>query len=219
MQISPEQLAKVKKTLNVAAPTGGPAMGSLADRIKKSKALADGREVNVVKKTSAGFPGSNRAAALGEVTITADAIKKPTPPAAKKEPEFGTYNLPDVVTLPGWNIDAAAYKRALKKAEMTYGAGSRELRILRDVAGDNFSDTYKSTFKKPDLRGDTNSYVDTAQNVYNRGKWEERKGGQPVFSSDDFDAINLLRTLGELKGQRNLSGDKKSVDRSKDKYD
>lgn len=203
-RLDEKNVASVKKTVSVAAPTGGPAMGSLADRIKKSQALADGRQVNVVKKTSPGFPGSGQAAMLGEVKITEN--------AAKKEPEFGTYTLPDVIKVSGYSIDANAYKRALKKAEMTYGAGSRELRILRDVAGDNFS--MKSTFKKPDMRGNTDSYVDTAQTVYNKNKYKERAGYVMNQDSDDFDAINLLRTLGEFKGQRNLSNDKKSVDRN-----
>lgn len=214
MKVDPKKMEVVKKTVSVAAPTGG---GRLARLIADSKKLADGREVKVVKKTSPGMPGSGKPAQMGEVVITASPIKKATTPEAtkpdvKKEAEFGTYTLPDVIKISGYNIDANAYKRALKKAEMTYGSGSRELRILRDVAGNNFS--MKSTFKKPDMRGDTNSYVDTAQTVYNKNKYNERAGYVMNQDSDDFDAINLLRTLGELKGQRNLSNDKKAVDRN-----
>ena len=183
MQVDPKKMAVVKKTVNVAAPTGGERLAKL---IADSKKLADGREVKVVKKISPGMPGSKKPAQMGEVVITASPIKKapvakaiankltgkpaasaPAAPAAqpkKEESSYGRYELPSVVSIGNEVYDLDDLKEVQKRIAQTYGRGSDEYRMFSAGVGFNpKGETYGKYVFKPDMRGDKKSYVDTVQ--------------------------------------------------------
>ena len=127
MQISPEQLAKVKQTLNVAAPTGKPTMGAAGQTAK-----------GVPHKP--GMPGSGQAAQLGEVKITATPIKK--------EPEFGTFNFNNIYKVGNTGYDGKDMEIAHKKILSTYGEDSDENKAFLAMLGINPKDFSGGDWKK-----------------------------------------------------------------------
>ena len=210
MQISPEQLAKVKKTLNVAAPTGKPTMGSTAKKVQQTTAMAGGRPVSVNAKPSAGFPGSGASAKLGEVAITGEA----------KGPEFSTFKMNTIYKVDGKGYDAKALELAHKKILSTYGEDSDENKAFLSQLGIGHqaygAGSYK-TFMKPDLRNDSKSYTDTAQVEFSGGNpanqyVDYRKGSFPTYGRGNQEAHiksifdKLINQFG-VKPTRSLSND------------
>jgi hypothetical protein len=207
MQISPEQLAKVKQTLNVAAPTGKPTMGSTAKKVQQTTAMAGGRPVSVNAQPSAGFPGSGTSAKLGEVAITGEA----------KGPEFSTFKMNTIYKVGGKGYDAKQLELAHKKILSTYGEDSDENNAFLSALGIGASPGSLKTFMKPDLRKDSKSYTDTAQVEYSGGlpvvNYTERTGqglGYKTYDRaqmDIKDMFNKLINQFGIKETRALSND------------
>ena len=200
IQISPEQLAKVKQTLNVSAPTGKPTMGA-AGKAAQHKP---------------GMPGSGKSAKLPQV-----AIKGKVEP----QPKSGTFELPSVVQINGKNYSMDDIFRAHRNAVQTYGQNSDEARALRAAGGLRITPEGQTVvgikrFAKPDMRGDAKSYVDTLQHVGGSDYDATRANLVREYKNDDSSwtadapkimhkfAEDILVTLGIKPGSRNLSEDK-----------
>jgi hypothetical protein len=154
LQISPEQLAKVKQTLNVAAPTGGKqTMGSAGKKAGTANANSMPMKKAVGDKSSGNI--------LNQTTVTGK---------TEPQPKTGRVDLPDVVVIDGQNYSTKDIWRAHDNLVKTYGLMSEEARALRSAAG--MVKTEGGGFgiagrklAKPDMRGDAKSYVDTVQYV------------------------------------------------------
>jgi hypothetical protein len=193
MQVDPEKMAVVKKTVSVAAPTGGVS----AKVMQQSKALADGREVKVVKTTSPGFPGNSQPAKMGEVAITGQAVNK--------EPEFSTFKMNQIYKVGGKGYDAKDLEIAHKKILSTYGEKSDENNAFLSALGIGASPGSYKTFMKPDLRKDSKSYVDTAQVEYSGGlpvvNYTERTGQGLGYKTYDGQAMDIKDMFNKLINQ------------------
>lgn len=185
LQISPEQLAKVKQTLNVAAPTGGKqTMGAAGQTAKGAP-------------HKPGMPGSGTAAQLGEVKITATPLKK--------EPEFDTFKMNTIYKVGGKGYDAKELEIAHKKILSTYGENSDENNAFLSALGIGAAPGSLKTFMKPDLRRDSKSYVDTAQVEYSGGlpvvNYTERTGQGLGYKSYDRQQMDIKDIFNKLINQ------------------
>jgi hypothetical protein len=207
-RLNEQGINAVKKAVGVAALTGptGQTMGQAGKSAKQG--------------TLPAFEGDKMpmGGQLKEVTITGSPIKKP------EELKMGTYQLPAVVRIGGYSVDVKDIKQALKKILSTYGESSKEFKNFMSSTGANLSKDYEilsftqgETYKKPDLRKDSKSYVDTAQTSFNQSPYIERRNPSPYqgreYRADanvksDNETIELLDKLGYDVFKRNLFFDK-----------
>lgn len=268
-RIDEKNVASVKKTVSVAAPTGGIKLsaydkaagakfvkGGVADRaataqgrggtLTKVSTPVKGGQTMGGKATAAQGKGGQTmgqkaATAQGKGGPIVQAIKekltgKPAAAAAapeKEEPlKLSTFNLPTVVRVGNQGYDPKEVFGVAKKIEQTYGRDSQEFRSFATGVGlspsANGGYGFPGTnFKKPDLRKDTKSYVDTAQKQYGitQNPMQARSnlvgfGGNKASIQDASDvgrfvkfANTMLEEFGAKPGKRILATDPKSVEK------
>ena len=164
MQISPEQLAKVKKTLNVAAPTGKPTMGAAGKAAQGTRGpISDeGKQMTMGGQ-------------LNEV------VKKAKPIATSEQEELE----------PVWVIGKNAYKIddlvvQKKVLEDRFGKDSKIVKLVNNLISQKGSEN----FLKPDSRKLESGAVDTLQrqvtpyspytDVNKRGYKQKTRGGESI---------------------------------------
>jgi hypothetical protein len=259
MKLDPKKMEVVKKTVTVAAPTGGIKLsaydkaagtkflkGGTTDKAAQNAVgtMMAGRAAAVQgqggqtmggKATAAqgkGGPtmGQKAAIARGQGGPVAQAIAnkltgKPAASAAapQEKQEQGTYRLPGVVVVNGQNYNTKDIFRAHENLVKTYGKNSYEAKALRAAAGMRIHPEYgiimgvQQTLK-PDMRGNTKSYVDTIQNVSgsdyaNAQRRLEEEDKEPSGSYGGYGenihktAAKLLGVLNIKPGARNLKED------------
>ena len=262
MKLDPKKMEVVKKTVTVAAPTGGIKLSAFdkasAQRLvsnamgtmNNGQAPAKGKSGQTMggKATAAqgkGGPtmGQKAAIARGQGGPVAQAIAnkltgKPAASAAapqekQEELKLSTFNLPTVVRVLDEGYDPKEVFDVAKKIEQTYGRNSDEFRTF--AAGVGLSPSAKggygfpgTTYKKPDLRKDTKSYVDTAQLQYGIMREPmQAKYNYAGFGGNKSDiksykdvgnfmryAKSMLEEFGAKPGKRILAKDQKSVEKN-----
>lgn len=189
----------------------------------KKATAAKGTGGNTMGKKAATAQGGNRGPIVQ--AIANKLTGKPTTAAPAKQEE-GRFKLPSVVVIDGQNYSTADIFRAHNNLVKTYGKDSYEAKALRSAAGMRNHPEYGTIIGvqqrlKPDMRGDTKSYVDTIQNVSGsdyanaqRRLEEEDKqtpGAYAGFGGNiQKTAAKLLGVLNIKPGTRNLAEDKNS---------
>jgi hypothetical protein len=238
-RLDEKNVASVKKTVSVAAPTG-----PLFSQFQQNQGRQLLRNAMVPNETIEAAVGNKPAAVKGKGgkltkistpvkgVANVQAIKnkltgKPTTPAKSEEFKMGTYNLPEVVRIGGYSVEVKDVKQALKKILSTYGESSKEFKNFMSSTGANLSKDYEilsftgsDTYKKPDLRKDPKSYVDTAQVSHNQSTLFDRRNPSPYLNREykqdaniksDDETVTLLNKLGYDVFKRNLKFDKEST--------
>jgi hypothetical protein len=151
-------------------------------------------------------------------------------PAAKEEElKMGRYQLPSVIKIGSDIYDFKDIENAAKKVAQTYGKDSEEYKYFATGIGKSSTGNYGiEEYRKPDMRGDSKSYVDTIQyqgglvnDPYLLQERYEKLGGKYMLNNTAGRPVEnvyrvtkkLLDELGVKPGSRSLAADKNAVKR------
>jgi hypothetical protein len=216
-----QQAAKGKPAAAVKGQ-GGQTMGGKATAAKGKGGTTMGQKAAVAKGQGGPVVQAIKNKLTGKPANAASA------PAEKQEQlKLSTFNLPTVVRVGNQGYDPNEVFGVAKKIEQTYGRDSEEFKQF--AAGVGLAPTANKGWgfpgidvRKPDLRKDTKSYVDTAQKEYGistnpmyakqnyRGFGGQNKNQDPNSVGRMIKyAADMLEEFGAKPGKRLLSQDEK----------
>jgi len=215
----------MKQKATTAQGKGGQTMGGKATTAKGKGGPTMGQKAAVAQGKGGPIVQAIKEKLTGKPTDT-------SAPAEKQEPlKLSTFNLPTVVRVGNQGYDPSEVFGVAKKIEQTYGRDSEQFKQF--AAGVGLAPTSKGwgfpgiDVRKPDLRKDTKSYVDTAQKEYGistnpmYAKQTYSLFGGKIKNQDPYTvgkmikyAADMLEEFGAKSGKRLLSQDEKGYEKN-----